>query len=92
MSFNIILLIISIIFLQLIVGHFFHSIGFKLSLSLLLTCLPFGIGVFLMQLCYFERRYPHWEVPYRTKLRLKYLYIATFFEFIMLYICLFLIA
>lgn len=89
MMLNILMLLIIILALQLIIGHFFHVIGFKLSHSIILTLLPLGIGLFLIQVFYYERRYPNWNVPLNIKLRLKYMYIITFFEYIAVYICLF---
>ncbi len=37
-----------------------------------------GIGLFYLQLFYYERRFPNWSVPINIKLRLKYMYILTF--------------
>lgn len=91
MIFNITLLIIILIVLQLIVGHFWHDIGFSYTQSILLMCLPLGIGLFLMQVFYYERRYPNWEVPLSIKLRLKYMYILTLLEYVAVYICLFIL-
>ena len=54
-------------------------------------CLPLGIGLFLMQVFYYERRYPNWEVPLNIKLRLKYMYILTLLEYVAVYICLFIL-
>lgn len=89
MIFSILLLITILIILQLIIGHFWHSAGMSFSRSIQLMFLPLGIGLFLMQVFYYERRFPNWEVPFKVKLRLKYMYILTFFEYVALYICLF---
>lgn len=51
--------------------------------------LPLGIGLYLVQIFYYERRYPKWEVPLNVKLRLKYMYLVTFLEYVAVYICLF---
>lgn len=70
---------------------FWHDIGFSYTQSILLMCLPLGIGLFLMQVFYYERRYPNWEVPLNIKLRLKYMYILTLLEYVAVYICLFIL-
>ncbi len=44
--------------------------------------LPLGIGLFLMQVFYYERRFPEWNVPINIKLRLKYMYILTLLEYV----------
>lgn len=80
-----------IVILQLIIGHFFHEIGFDMKWSIIMMLLPLGIGVFLAQNLYFERRYPDWNLPYSTKIRLKYIYILTFLEYVGVYICFFLL-
>lgn len=89
MIFSIILLIVILIILQLIIGHFWHDVGFNYSKSIQLMFLPLGIGLFIMQIAYYERHYPSWDVPFKVKLRLKYMYIITFFEYVAVYICLF---
>ena len=43
---NIIVLIVSIIVFQLIIGHIWHDIGLSYLRSILLMMLPFGLGVF----------------------------------------------
>ena len=48
---------------------------------------PLGIGLFALQLWYYEHRYSKWAVPFNVKLRLKYMYILTFFEYVALYVC-----
>ena len=48
-----------------------------------------GIGLFILQAFYFERKYPNWDVPLGVKLRLKYMYILTFFEYVAVYVCMF---
>ena len=30
--------------------------------------LPFGLGVFIQQVSYYERQYPKWQVPQNIKL------------------------
>ncbi|WP_367121009.1 hypothetical protein [Staphylococcus capitis] len=89
MIFSIILLIVILIILQLIIGHFWHDVGFNYSKSIQLMFLPLGIGLFIMQIAYYERHYPNWDVPFKVKLRLKCMYIITFFEYVAVYICLF---
>ncbi|MBL7565779.1 hypothetical protein [Staphylococcus saccharolyticus] len=81
MIFNILLSVI-IVVIQLIIGHFCHDIGFKISKSILLMLLPLGIGLFLMQVFYYERRFLEWNVPINIKLRLKYMYILTLLEYV----------
>lgn len=83
------ILFLIIILLQLIIGHFFHKNGFSMTHSILLMLLPLGIGLYLIQIFYYERHYPNWEVPLDIKLRLKYMYIITFIEYVAVYICLF---
>ena len=78
-----------IVILQLLIGHFLHDIGFSLLSSILLMLLPFGIGVFILQLSYYERYFPEWDVPAREKIRLEIIYLATFLEFVALYLFLF---
>lgn len=89
MIFNILLLLIVIIALQLVIGHFFHKIGFSMNHSIILMFLPLGIGLFLVQVFYYERHYPNWEVPLNVKLRLKYMYLITFLEYVAVYLCIF---
>ncbi|MCG7339768.1 hypothetical protein MHZ36_10730 [Staphylococcus sp. ACRSN] len=89
MTFNFIVLAIVLIIAQLIIGHLLHDIGFSYKKSILLMCLPLGIGLFYLQLFYYERKYQKWNVPIKAKLRLKYMYILTFFEYVAVYICLF---
>ena len=91
MIFNITLLIIILIVLQLIVGHFWHDIGFSYTQSILLMCLPFRYRFISYASLYYERRYPNWEVPLNIKLRLKYMYILTLLEYVAVYICLFIL-
>ncbi len=52
---NIIVLIVSIIVFQLIIGHIWHDIGLTILRSILLMMLPFGLGVFIQQVSYYER-------------------------------------
>jgi len=89
MTLNIIILLIVLIVIQLIIVHLLHDIGFSYKRSIILMCLPLGIGLFYLQLFYYERRFPHWDVPLKIKLKLKYMYILTFFEYVALYICIF---
>lgn len=86
---KIIILIAIIIILQLIIGHFLHEVGFSILHSIILMLFPLGISLFFLQLFYYEQRYPEWSVPLKVKLRLKYMYIITFFEYVAVYICLF---
>lgn len=89
MIWHIMILLIIIIALQLIIGHFFHKNGFSMTHSIILMLLPLGIDLYLVQIFYYERRYPKWEVPLNVKLRLKYMYLVTFLEYVAVYICLF---
>ena len=79
---------IVLIIAQLIIGHLLHDIGFSYK-KYYLNVLSLGIGLFYLQLFYYERRYHKWDVPIQAKLRLKYMYILTFFEYVAVYICLF---
>ncbi|UMT81246.1 hypothetical protein ML437_03240 [Staphylococcus roterodami] len=89
MTLSIIVLIISVIILQLIIGHLWHDIGLSYTKSIMLILLPLGIGVFIQQMLYFERQYPKWQVPQYIKIRLKYIYIITFLQYVVLYFTLF---
>lgn len=89
MTTNILLLIGLIIIFQLVIGHFWHDIGYSYKHSIGLMCLPLGIGLFIEQVFFYERHYPKWHVPFKTKLKLKYMYIATFLEYVAVYFCLF---
>ncbi|WP_436860072.1 hypothetical protein [Staphylococcus caeli] len=89
MTLNILILLGILLVLQLIIGHLLHDVGFSYTKSIILMCLPLGIGLFYLQLFYYERRFPNWHVPFKVKLRLKYMYILTFFEYVALYICIF---
>ncbi|CDR29001.1 hypothetical protein [Staphylococcus schweitzeri] len=89
MTLNIIVLIISVIILQLIIGHLWHDIGLSYTKSIMLMLLPLGIGVLIQQMLYFERQYPKWQVPQCIKIRLKYIYIITFLQYVVLYFTLF---
>ncbi|WP_440857441.1 hypothetical protein [Staphylococcus shinii] len=89
MTWNILVLIIVLILCQLIIGHLLHDVGFSYLRSIILMLFPLGIGLFYLQLFYYERRFPNWNVPINIKLRLKYMYILTFFEYVTLYICVF---
>lgn len=89
MTLNLLILIIVLIVFQLIIGHLLHDIGFSYTKSILLMCLPLGVGLFYLQLFYYERRHPNWHVSIQEKLKLKYMYIFTFFEYVAVYICIF---
>ncbi len=89
MTINIIVLIVSIIVFQLMIGHIWHDIGLSYLRSILLMMLPFGLGVFIQQVSYYERQYPKWQVPQNIKVRLKYIYLATFLVYVVLYLTLF---
>lgn len=78
-----------VILLQMAIGHLIRELGFSFPISIALMCLPLGIGVFLLQIVYYEQYYPDWEVALGAKLRLKYMYLLTFFEFVAVYICFF---
>ncbi|MCU5745787.1 hypothetical protein N9R04_03500 [Staphylococcus sp. SQ8-PEA] len=86
---NIILVIIVIFLLQLLTGYLFYRVGFHLFKSILLILLPLGLGIFILQLFYFERHYPKWELPLLSKMCLKYIYIITFLEYVAFYIFIF---
>ncbi|UEX89795.1 hypothetical protein [Staphylococcus ratti] len=86
-----ILLILLIIISQCIMAVLLYQLQWTLPWSIALFFLPFGIGLFLIQLLYYERRFPDWRVSFSTKLRLKYMYILTFFEFVFLYLLLFVV-
>ncbi|HGO1809156.1 TPA: hypothetical protein ACK0GI_001188 [Staphylococcus aureus] len=89
MTLDIIVFMISIIVLQMIIGHLWHDIGLSYTRSILLMLFPLGIGVFVQQMIYFERQYPKWDVPQHIKIRLKYIYIITFLEYVLLYFTMF---
>ena len=89
MIFNLLILLVIIVIIQLIIGHFIHDIGFSYAKSIILMFLRLGIGLFILQVFYYERRFPNWNVPLGVKLRLKYMYILTFFEYVAVYVCLF---
>lgn len=80
---------IVLIIIQLAIGHMIHEIGFSYFISIVLMCLPLGLGIYLLQIVYFEQKYPNWNVSLRVKLRLKYMFILTFIEYVALYICFF---
>lgn len=74
MTLDITVFMISIIVLQMIIGHLWHDIGLSYIRSILLMLFPLGIGVFVQQMIYFERQYPKWDVPtYKNKTKV-YLY------------------
>lgn len=75
MTLDITVFMISIIVLQMIIGHLWHDIGLSYIRSILLMLFPLGIGVFVQQMIYFERQYPKWDVPQHIKNKTKvYLY------------------
>ena len=84
-------LILLIIVLQCGMSLLLFRIGWSFPWAIALLFLPFGMGLFLLQLIYYERRYPNWHVPLHVKLKLKYMYILTFFEFVFLYLLLFVV-
>ncbi|WP_242439279.1 hypothetical protein [Staphylococcus delphini] len=51
--------------------------------------LPMGIAVFGIQMLYYERHYPNWQLPFKVKLLQKYSYILTCLQFVSLYLLLF---
>lgn len=89
MTMQLLVFIAVLIVIQLIIGHFIHEIGFSFLVSIGLMLLPLGIGIYLLQIAYFEQKYPNWEVPFNVKLCLKYMYLLTFVEYIALYVCFF---
>ncbi|UXR47278.1 hypothetical protein MUA57_10665 [Staphylococcus simulans] len=89
MTMQLLVFIAVLIVIQLIIGHFIHEIGFSFLVSIGLMLLPLGIGIYLLQIAYFEQKYPNWEVPFNVKLRLKHMYLLTFVEYIALYVCFF---
>ncbi|MCO4327426.1 hypothetical protein BU586_00395 [Staphylococcus agnetis] len=80
-----------LIILQCLMSILLYQLKWPLYWAIMLFFMPFGIGLFLIQLFYYERHYPEWKVPLNIKLRLKYMYIITFFEFVLLYIVLFVV-
>lgn len=81
--------IVAIVTCQVIIAVLYYQIGWQQFWPFLIVLLPFGIAVFGMQVFYYERHYPDWQVPFKTKLLLKYCYILTFFQFVSLYLLLF---
>lgn len=57
-----VILMVCLIMIQLMIGHLWHQIGWSYTKAILLMCLPLGIGLYLMQLFYYETRYTNWEV------------------------------
>ncbi|MGV3238565.1 hypothetical protein [Staphylococcus aureus] len=89
MSIKKIVLIVTINVIHLIIGHIWHDIGLSYLSSIILMVLPFGLDVFKQQVSYYERQYPKWQVPQNIKVRLKYINLATFLEYVVLYLTLF---
>ncbi len=89
MIWHIMILLIIIIALQLIIGHFFHKNGFSMTHSIILMLYHLVSVCISFKFFYYERRYPKWEVPLNVKLLLKYMYLVTFLEYVAVYICLF---
>ncbi len=85
------LLISAIMVFQLLITIFYFQIGWRKFWPLVMLLLPMGIAVFGIQMLYYERHYPNWQLPFKTKLLLKYSYILTFFQFVSLYLLLFVI-
>ncbi|MGX0301336.1 hypothetical protein ACUXSI_001109 [Staphylococcus hominis] len=88
---NILLLLIIMSILQFIIKYFLEDIQLEPLYKKLIIFIPFGLGLFMVQNIYYEPNYPNWEVPYQEKLRLKYIYLLTFLEFVALYVCIFVI-
>lgn len=86
-----ILLISAIMVFQLLITVFYFQIGWRKFWPLVMLLLPMGIAVFGIQMLYYERHFPNGQVPFKIKLWLKYSYILTFFQFISLYLLLFVI-
>ncbi|KDP13897.1 hypothetical protein BU649_02800 [Staphylococcus chromogenes] len=80
-----------IIALQCGMSVLLYRLNWPIPWCIALFFSPFGIGLFLLQLFYYERHYPNWHVPFHIKLKLKYMYILTFFEFVFLYLLLFVV-
>ncbi|KMR22132.1 hypothetical protein, partial [Staphylococcus aureus] len=74
MTIIIIVLLVSIIVFLLIIGLICPYVGLSYLLSILLMMMPFGLGVFIQLLSYFERQQPIWQVPLNIQLTLKYIY------------------
>ncbi|MCI2874658.1 hypothetical protein RJB92_02365 [Staphylococcus hominis] len=86
---HILLLLVIVIIFQVIIKHFLSDIELDPKYKNMITYVPLGLGLFFVQNVYYERKYPHWEVPLKEKLNLKYIYLLTFLEFVAIYICLF---
>ena len=86
---HILLLLVIVIILQVLMRHFLNKIELESKYKNIITYIPFGLGLFFTQNVYYERQYPHWEIPLKEKLNLKYIYLLTFLEFVAIYICLF---
>ena len=52
-----VILMVCLIMIQLMIGHLWHQIGWSYTKAILLMCLPLGIGLYLMQLFYYEYMY-----------------------------------
>src|SRR5699024_12617588 len=89
MNNNLLILIIVLIVFPLIIGLLLNDICFSYTKIILLMCLPLGVGLFYLQMFYYEQRHTNWHVSIQEKLKLKYMYIFTFFEYVAVYICIF---
>lgn len=78
-----------IILTQSCIAFLFYRMGWSLVSCILIGLLPFGISLFLIQIFYYERFYPNWSVPFKTKIHLKYAYLLTISQFIGLYLVVF---
>ncbi|PCF65500.1 hypothetical protein B4W74_05810 [Staphylococcus intermedius] len=83
------LLISAIVIFQLLITVFYYYIGWRKFWPLVMLLFPLGIAVFGIQMLYYERYFPNWQLPFKVKLLLKYSYILTCFQFISLYLLLF---
>ena len=86
---HLLLLLAIVIILQVLMRHCLNKIELDSKYKNMITYVPLGLGLFFVQNVYYERQYPHWEVPLKEKLNLKYIYLLTFLEFVAIYICLF---
>lgn len=84
-----VLMLILMVLCQLCVCFLMYRVGLHIIWAIAQIVLPFGIGLFLTQLFYYERHYPNWSLPLNKKLPLKYMYLLTFLEYVGLYIILF---
>ena len=82
-----VILMVCLIIIQLMIGHLWHQIGWSYTKSYFINVFTVRDRLYLMQLFYYEPRYTNWEVPLKTKLNLKYMYILTLLEYILIYVC-----